>query len=292
MNARQLGFFCLAALGAACSSSTVPDATPPDEPGDTGPITSTPAIPPAGLKTASTHPMQYYVSLPKNWSTARQWPVVVTIAGSGREWTDNHAAFTGARDASSYPFIIVTPLTITNTGGNARNLGGYFYSNATWDRIERENRCTFDFDGIRAAVADVAANYKGTSTFFITGFSGGGHTQAAFTLLHPDWLRGASPAAGNWSGRCVTGRTESPIDDPVPHPISTASARVNLPIRTFNGTADDPTFSIPQRDSLVALLRRSGYTNVSSQMVPNVGHDPMAAQVLAFFASTLGASER
>jgi hypothetical protein len=257
------------------------------------PITSTPAVPPQGLKTASTHPMQYYVSLPKNWSTARTWPIVVTIAGSGREWTDNHAAFSNERNTNNYPFIIVTPLTITNTGSNARNLGGYNYSAATWDRIESETRCKFDFDGVKAAVADVAKNYSGQSKFFITGFSGGGSTHAMFALLHPDWLRGTASAAGNWGGRCVTGATEGPIDDPVPHPISTAPERVSLPIKFFNGTADGyAVYLLPQRDSLMALMRRNGYMSLSSQMISGAGHEPMPAQVLSFFNSTLPANER
>jgi hypothetical protein len=290
MRGSQLAAWCVALTVIGCGgarSVATEDST------DGGPVTTVPPVSPAGLKTATTHPMQYYVSLPKNWSTARRWPVVVTIAGVGREWTDNHNAFVAVRDGSSYPFIIVTPLTITNTGSNARNLGGYFYSSDTWDRIERENRCKFDFDGIQAVIADVTKNYRGESKFFMTGFSGGGNTESAFTLLHPDWLRGAAPAAGNWGGRCVTGASESALDDKVPHPISTAPERVALPFRAFNGTADGSnSFLLPQRDSLMALMRRSGYTNVSSQMVQNVGHDPMPGPVLSFFAATLAPNER
>jgi hypothetical protein len=34
---------------------------------------------PIELKTATTHPLQYYLSLPEAWTTAKKWPVVVAI---------------------------------------------------------------------------------------------------------------------------------------------------------------------------------------------------------------------
>jgi poly(3-hydroxybutyrate) depolymerase len=238
--------------------------------------------------------MQYYITLPKNWSASRSWPVVVTIAGSGKEWTDNSAAYAAERDAKNYPFIIVTPLVTSNGGTTGPTSPYYTYSSATWDLIAQEHVCQFDFDGVKAIIADVAANYKGQSTFFMTGFSGGGNTNAAFLLLHPEWLRGSAPAAGNYGGRCVTGFVDNPaLDDPVPHPISTSATRIGLPIRFFNGTADIYNqYLLPQRDSLTALATRNGYTNISASMVTGMTHDPMPAEVLAAFYGFLAASEK
>jgi poly(3-hydroxybutyrate) depolymerase len=284
----------LALTLAACGTDAVTGGDTPGDltnPGPTNPGTTQPA--PAGLRTASTHPIQYYVSLPKNWSAARTWPVVVTIAGSGGEFPENHAAFSAERDSRQYPFIVVTPLTLTNGGGNVRNSSALHYSSETWARVEREGRCLFDLDGIRAAVADVARLYNGQSKFFMTGFSGGGHTLGAMLLLHPEVLRTAAPVAGNYGGRCVTGQNlESPYDDPVPHPVSQAPERVNLPVRSFNGANDANPYLLPQRDSLFAIARRNGYGNLSSNIVPNASHEPMPSQTLAFFFSQLTSSER
>jgi poly(3-hydroxybutyrate) depolymerase len=289
------------ALGiAACGGSDSRGPTSPTSPTDpthpTNPTNPTnPTTPPAtGLRTASTHPMQYYVSLPKNWSASRTWPVVVTIAGSGKEFPDNHAAFSAERDAQNYPFIIVTPLVLTDGGTTNPSQPAYHYSSSTWDLVNSEGACPFDFDGIKAVIADVSSLFKGQSTFFMTGFSGGNNTNSAVLLLHPEWLRGSAPAAGNFGGRCVTGFVDNPaLDDPVPHPISTSPTRVSLPIRFFNGTADgNNMFLLPQRDSLTALARRNGYTNIAATMVTGAGHDPMPAQVLAAFYGFLATNER
>ena len=38
------------------------------------------------LKTASTHPIQYYLSLPEGWTKAKKWPVVVVIESADRDF--------------------------------------------------------------------------------------------------------------------------------------------------------------------------------------------------------------
>src|SRR5262245_51190666 len=66
------------------------------------------------LKTASTHPMKYYVSLPSGWTKDRTWPVVVTVAGKG--WLDNAVMYAQVRDGLRQPFIVVTPEVLANGG--------------------------------------------------------------------------------------------------------------------------------------------------------------------------------
>jgi hypothetical protein len=41
---------------------------------------------PPQLKTASSHPIQYYVSLPEGWTSGKKWPVVVVIESADREF--------------------------------------------------------------------------------------------------------------------------------------------------------------------------------------------------------------
>src|SRR5262245_39034393 len=64
------------------------------------------------LKTATTVSTKYHVALPKNWNPDRQWPIVVTIDGSGHNFEANIHAFVKAR--GDRPFIIVTPHVSSN----------------------------------------------------------------------------------------------------------------------------------------------------------------------------------
>src|SRR5258707_15202707 len=94
------------------------------------------------LRTAKLHPMQYYLSLPAGWNANQKWPIVVTIDGSGREWLKNAKTFAEAR--KQMPFIIVTPLALTNSG--RVNPSKYNYSPAVFDRVGDDTAETFRFD--------------------------------------------------------------------------------------------------------------------------------------------------
>ena len=104
------------------------------------------------LKTASSHPIEYYLSLPQGWTPARKWPVVVVIESANKEFDATARIFVQAR--RNMPFILVAPLVTTNSGPNYRQATTYHYSEATWKQIEG-GRCRFDQEGIAAVVQDV-----------------------------------------------------------------------------------------------------------------------------------------
>src|SRR5437868_1322319 len=87
------------------------------------------------LKTASSHPIQYYVSLPKGWNGERTWPIVMIIEAAEREFLKTLAVFEKAR--GDRPFILVTPLVTTNGGANYRQAGTYNYSEERGRRSRR-----------------------------------------------------------------------------------------------------------------------------------------------------------
>jgi len=64
------------------------------------------------LKTAASHPMQYYVSLPKDWNGQRTWPIVMVIEAAEREFLKTLEVFEKAR--GDRPFIA----TVTNGTGS------------------------------------------------------------------------------------------------------------------------------------------------------------------------------
>ena len=66
------------------------------------------------LKKASTHPLQYKLSLPKGWTPDKRWPILVAVEGSGCNWDAYMNGFLSQR--GDLPFIVVVPLTFSNTG--------------------------------------------------------------------------------------------------------------------------------------------------------------------------------
>lgn len=78
------------------------------------------------LWTASNHPMQYYLSLPQGWNAARTWPVVFVLDGGNKNFLKMARIFNEAR--GGLPFILVTPVILTNGGIDLRRLPEYHYS--------------------------------------------------------------------------------------------------------------------------------------------------------------------
>jgi hypothetical protein len=230
------------------------------------------------LKTATTHPIQYYLSLPEGWTAAKKWPVVVVIESADREFPDATNAFAKARQHG--PFILVTPLVVTNGGAGYRTVPTYHYSDAVWDRIQNSGQFNFDMDGITAIMQDVVKQYGGEDKYFVTGFEAGGHTVWGILFNHPEVVRGAALVCPNYLGRWVDEAH-----------ISSAAERTTLKIRNFVGMKDDncsagsPIYTQIQR--ALRLADEHGYKNVTLTRVEGKGHERLADEVLAYFSSLI-----
>ena len=235
------------------------------------------------LKTASTHPIQYYLALPDGWTAGKKWPVVVVIDSAEREFSEAAAAFAQAR--RKQPFIIVTPLVVTNGGAGARSVPSYHYSDQVWDIIQRDGPFKFDMDGITAIMQDVTKQYGGEDKYFITGLEAGGHTLWGVLFNHPEAVRGAAIVCPNYQGRWVDEAH-----------ISTAPERSALPIRNFVGAKDSlcapgtPIYT--QMQKAISVAEAHGYKNVSLTQIEGKGHERLADEVLAYFSSLAMFSER
>ncbi len=241
-------------------------------------VTLVHASEPPQLKTASSHPIQYYLSLPEGWVAGKKWPVVVVIESADREFLQAATAFAQARQHR--PFILVTPLVVTNGGAGYRSVPTYHYSDPVWNRIQNSGQFNFDMDGISAIMQDVAKQYGGEDKYFVTGFEAGGHTVWGILFNHPEVVRGAALVCPNYLGRWVEeGHTSS------------AAVRTGLPIRNLIGTKDDlcavgnPIYTQMQRAT--SLADAHGYKNVSLVRVEGRGHERLANEVLAYFSSLL-----
>ena len=228
------------------------------------------------VKTASTHPIQYYISLPEGWTATKKWPVVMVIESADREFQQAATAFAQAR--ASRPFILVTPLVVTNGGAGYRSAPAYHYSDTVWERIQNSGAFKFDLDGISAIMQDVANEYGGEDKYFVTGLEAGGHTVWGILFNRPEAVRAAVLVCPNYLGRWVDEQH-----------ISSAPERAELPIRNFVGTKDalcspgSPIYT--QMQKAVTVAEAHGFKNVSLVRVEGKGHERLADEVLAYFSS-------
>jgi hypothetical protein len=222
--------------------------------------------------------MQYYLSLPDGWVAGKKWPVVVVIDSAERDFLQAATAFAAAR--KQRPFILVTPLVVTNGGANARSVTTYRYSDQVWDRIQNSGPFVFDLDGITAIMQDVTKQYGGDNKYFITGLEAAGHTIWGVLFNRPEVVRGAALVCPNYLGRWIDEAHISP-----------AAERSALPIRNLIGTNDtlcapgNPIYT--QMQKAISVAEAHGYKNVSLTRVEGKGHERLAEEVLDYFSTLI-----
>lgn len=227
------------------------------------------------LRTTRNHPMQYFLSLPEQWTKEKKWPVVVIIEAADKEYKENALRFVRAR--KGMPFILIAPYNVNNSRSGRRDPNIFPYSQETWDLIDKTGDCKFNMDGITQIVTDVRDQYNGESKFFITGFEAGGHTVWQFLFQHPERLKAAAPVAANYNqNSCMTGSL-----------FSKDISLINLPVRGFTGSADT-IFGAKgniyiQWKNAIQDAATHGYKNISETIIPGKGHVPLPAEVLSWF---------
>ena len=193
-----------AALAVACvlgAQAANPPATPSQK-GGTVP-------PPPPLQSATTHPMKYYLSLPKNWSPDRKWPVLVAPSAHYAAKGRTIELFAPERDARKASFIIVAPFVINSdpVSGMTEYRGAVADSISAADAADgfrdEDARAKFDSEGIRAILKDVEKLYRGEAKVYITGFSASTHVAYLFLFTHPELLKGVVINSGVYLGRGV-----------------------------------------------------------------------------------------
>ena len=225
------------------------------------------------LRTAQSHPMRYYVTLPEGWTRGRKWPVLLTLEGSGRAYDRNHADFVAAR--GDRPYIVVTPQILSNRGGN-RDRG--LYPPAVWAAVDRSGSAAFDTAGVAAVLREVARNYGGEERVYLTGFSSGGHLGWALVLTRPEAFRAAAMVSPNFAWRGVT-------------KVSNAPERATLPLHVFMATREPYLKYIePQWRTISSVLAEHGFAPAPRTVVDDSHHVPRPELVLAFMDSVRAAT--
>lgn len=228
------------------------------------------------LKTAKNHPMQYYVSIPKSWTTNSRLPVVILFEEAAKEYKKNIDRFMVARGDAS--FILVQPIH-TNNGNQGRGDATLFpYTKETWEYIDKVGDCQFNADGINAIYNEVKTEYHTQERWYATGFEAGTHMLWWMVFNRPDIVKAAAPVEGNYRSRCVD-------ENPIPQTKSPVI------IRAFFGDQDEMSKPgailydqwIQARD----LARKIGHHDITENIVAGKGHVTMEKEVMDYFATLI-----
>ena len=228
------------------------------------------------LKTASNHPMQYFISLPKGWNKTKKWQMVMILEAADKEYKINAERFIKAR--GNLPLILVAPYNTNNGNSGRRDEKVFPYSKETWDYIDKVGDCQFNDEGIHQIILDVAKEYNGEQKIFLTGFEAGTHTLWSIVFNHPEYLKAAISVAGNFRNRCIESSK-----------ISADPSKKNFPIQSLIGETDEyfgPSGKFyNQWTEFKTLAIKNGFHNISETVVPKKGHVPMPDEALNYIIS-------
>jgi len=236
------------------------------------------------LKSALSHSIKYYFSLPKNYKRKkdRKWPILVCVDGAGSGFKGMANGYLNSR--GNFPFIIVSPCTFANTNKIEDGMLEKYRKLYSDDVISKgkAGRLDWDEEGILAIIKELQEEYDAESRIYITGFSGGGKATYMMVFKHPDLLNGAAPACGNFSSRSYSRLKNSFSDEARNFPVHMITGEKD-PHREFTfGDKNIPGIE-PQTDLAERLLKELKYPNYKRTMVPGMGHSAAQKHVIDTF---------
>jgi dienelactone hydrolase len=206
--------------------------------------------------------------------------VVVVIPDASRDFSGNLAEFAAA--GASSPFILVAPHVVTSGGATGyRTAAGFQYTAADWREVDRLGEFRFDEEGLAAVVADVRARFHGDERVYLTGWEAGGHTVWALLLRHPERYRAVAPVTPNYLGRWLDPAQPAASRAPTP-PVKVLFCGAD----SIAGNARQALLA--QTREAIAAARARGFGDIPIEVQDGTRHGPLAAAVLAWFASRPG----
>jgi hypothetical protein len=239
----------------------------------------------SGMLTGRTCPTLYYISLPIGWTPDKKWPVFMYNIRDGWDGAaPNDGPQIFAQKRGNMPFIIVSVKTKSIVG----NTNGYppdvlNYCSATSDQL-------FDEIAVIELFRQIKADYNGEDKFYWDGFSASGHAFWPLVMWRPEFIAAACASACNYLGN--GGPNPSDLGRGMTSKgVSDAPERINLPVKQYTG-ANDAIAEIgvttgkgmwQQFMNAKATCEAHGYTNVSIDILPGVGHQIHFDAELAYF---------
>ncbi len=239
----------------------------------------------SGKLIGRTCPTQYFISLPIGWTPTKKWPIFMYNVHDG--WhgaAPNDGPQIFAQKRGNMPFIIVTVITKSIVG----NDNGYppdvlNYCNTTSDQL-------FDEIAVIELFQQIKADYNGEDKFYWDGFSACGHAFWPLVMWRPEFIAAACVSAGNYLGN--GGPNPSDLGRGMTSKgVSNAPERINLPVKQYTGEYDSVAAigvttgkgMWQQFMNAKATCEAHGYTNVSIDILPGVGHTVHFDAELAYF---------
>ena len=138
-----------------------------------------------------TTPYEYYLYVPKNYTSARSWPLFIGIHGSGQSGKDCWNTWQSFADENG--FVLLCPsLSDPALGGG-------------WMLDDGERK-------LNAILTEIWPNYSLKSKYFLAGFSAGAFFVQGYAYHYPTHVAGLSIiSAGNFYSEIRTGLKSTPI---------------------------------------------------------------------------------
>ena len=238
--------------------------------------------PAAPLQMASTHPMRYYLSLPKGWSADRAWPVLLAPSAHYGDRGKNLAMFAAERDRRKAELIIVQPVVINADRVEAMTeyrgavAGAIKAADAATDGRDEVARARFDEQGIVAVLKDIRKLYHGEEKVYIAGFSSSTHVAYLMLMNHPELLKGVVINSGGFAGRGV---------DEAHLPFVNSPERAGIAIKCLVGEKDPHCdfYDANWKETEPKLLTY-GHTaaKLQEEIIKSAGHQWFPMQILDF----------
>ena len=209
----------------------------------------------------------YRILFPKNFSTVKQYPIVLFLHGAGERGNDNvkqlvhgSSLFTNKKNKKNFPAIVVFPQCPEND----------YCSRASIDRSEKPIKIEFLYNlaptKSMALVMDLIENlaskrYVINNQIYVMGLSMGG--MGTFEILHrmPETFAAAIPICGAGNPKFVKSYAKT------------------IPIWLFHGAKDDVVNPVLSLNMASAILEAGGHPRVT--IFENASHnswDPAFAE--------------
>ncbi len=219
------------------------------------------------------HSIRYLVSLPKDWSADRKWPVIVVITGSNSNFPVIAQGYHQLR--GDRPFILITPATVSS--GSVIN--AELYPHLPADELARlasaevPVKLEYDMAGLERILEEVRERFGGEQRVYLSGFSMGGTLAWQMALLRSDRLHMAFPV-------CAMYREAAVEMIPAGH----RPANPALPIRAFQGEKDPWLEGFHKHwERASTLARQVGFQDVT-RTVSGRGHSWYHGEILQLCA--------
>jgi predicted esterase len=248
------------------------------------------ALPPQFIHDAKTkpiwqsvdgHSIRYLLSLPKDWSPDRRWPVIVVITGSSSNFPIIAQGYHDVR--GDRPFIVITPATVSSGSKIDTDL----YPHLSQDELARlaaasvREKLAYDMAGLERILAEVGEKFAGDSKAYLSGFSMGGTLAWQMALLRSDLLHMAFPV-------CAMYKEEASGLIPAGH----RPANPALPIRAFQGEKDPWLDGFDKHwERASGLAKQAGFQDVT-RTVTGRGHSWYYGEILELCAEHHAALHR